>query len=71
MSFYSHHVPTEPQSNYDKAVRELARRKAEKTLTCGQCARRNAPGRIEIDIDEYDRAWCQACGYSWVVRGIV
>ena len=67
MSLFTYHVPPiPPGSNHDKAVKELARRKAERTLACPSCRKENAPGRMNIDIDDHDRAWCP-CGHAWRV----
>lgn len=54
-------------SPYDRALKEQARRKVEKTLACDQCGTANRPGNIVIDIDETDDARCP-CGNIFAVR---
>lgn len=53
---------------YEIALKQQARRKAEKDLSCPSCGVGNRPGRIVIDIDETDDARCSKCDYIWQVR---
>ena len=54
--------------NHTNAVKQQARRIAEKALRCEQCGTQNKPGAILIDIDDHDCAWCLHCQHNWAVR---
>ena len=56
------------ESAYDKAVKAQARHKAALGLVCQECHYQNRPGSMGIDVDEFDDARCDHCGYIWQVR---
>ncbi len=51
--------------NHEKARRQLVRAKFEMDLSCMACGVGNRPGRKVIELDEYDDARCEKCGYVW------